>query len=89
MAQITEPLVRAILNGSGYTDNEVRQLAHAWLQHALSSEQAAPDLRKVAEAVQTECEQTARDMTLYTGYDVAERIRAIDIDALIESVKGK
>lgn len=31
MAQVTEAVARGILEGQGYTDNEVRQLAHAWL----------------------------------------------------------
>jgi hypothetical protein len=38
MAQITESLARSILNGSGFTVNEVKQLAHAWLaSHAAPS----------------------------------------------------
>lgn len=37
MAQITESLCRAILNDSGFTVNEVKRLAHAWL-----ASQAAP-----------------------------------------------
>ena len=31
MAQVTETVARGILAGHGYTDNEVRQLAHHWL----------------------------------------------------------
>ena len=31
MAQVTETVARGILAGNGYTDNEVRQLAHHWL----------------------------------------------------------
>lgn len=31
MAQVTETVARGILAGQGYTDNEVRQLAHHWL----------------------------------------------------------
>lgn len=31
MAQITQTVAQGILDGQGYTDNEVRQLAHFWL----------------------------------------------------------
>lgn len=37
MAQITESVCRGILNGQGYTDWEVKQLAHYWLHHQASN----------------------------------------------------
>ena len=41
MAQVTETVARGILAGHGYTDNEVRQLAHHWLaSHGQASSQA-------------------------------------------------
>ena len=43
MAQVTETVARGILAGHGYTDNEVRQLAHHWLaSHKQAPAQAAP-----------------------------------------------
>lgn len=43
MAQVTETVARGILAGQGYTDNEVRQLAHRWLaSHEQAPAQAAP-----------------------------------------------
>ena len=43
MAQVTETVARGILAGHGYTDNEVRQLAHHWLaSHEQAPAQAAP-----------------------------------------------
>lgn len=35
MAQVTDGVARDILNGQGYTDNEVKQLAHRWLQTSM------------------------------------------------------
>ena len=43
MAQVTKTVARGILAGQGYTDNEVRQLAHHWLaSHEQAPAQAAP-----------------------------------------------
>ena len=43
MAQVTETVARGILAGHGYTDNEVRQLAHHWLAtHGPAPAGAAP-----------------------------------------------
>lgn len=43
MAQVTETVARGILAGHGYTDNEVRQLAHHWLaSHEQAPAQTAP-----------------------------------------------
>ena len=47
MAQVTETVARGILAGHGYTDNEVRQLAHHWLA---SHGQALADAKALAEA---------------------------------------
>ncbi len=47
MAQVTETVARGILAGHGYTDNEVRQLAHHWLA---THGQAPADAKALAEA---------------------------------------
>lgn len=51
MAQITESVCRGILNGQGYTDWEVKQLAHYWLHHQAAKQERTPltddDIRKI------------------------------------------
>ena len=47
MAQVTETVARGILAGHGYTDNEVRQLAHHWLaSHGQAPAGAAEEIDK-------------------------------------------
>lgn len=48
MAQVTEAVARGILSGQGYTDNEVRQLAHHWLSTRRQTGYIASKARYVA-----------------------------------------
>lgn len=47
MAQVTEAVANGILAGQGYTDNEVRQLAHHWLSTRRQTGYIAPRDRYV------------------------------------------
>lgn len=51
MAQITQTVAQGILDGQGYTDNEVRQLAHFWLSARAPAESVLEDaLNRLLEA---------------------------------------
>ena len=53
MAQVTETVARGILAGHGYTDNEVRQLAHHWLaSHGQAPAETGNSVSAQADSVQ-------------------------------------
>lgn len=67
MAQVTEDLVRDILNGQGYTNNEVKQLAHFWLKH--NSASAEPTVNQsLADAEQAQEPVMADGKTKLSDY---------------------
>ena len=52
MAQVTETVARGILAGHGYTDNEVRQLAHHWLaSHGQAPSGATEEVENLRKAL--------------------------------------
>ena len=65
MAQVTETVARGILAGHGYTDNEVRQLAHHWLaSHGQAPAETGNSVSAQADSVQ---EDAARYRFLRDG----------------------
>ena len=66
MAQVTETVARGILAGHGYTDNEVRQLAHHWLAtHGQAPAKTGNSVSAQSDSVQ---EDAARESEYRRGY---------------------
>ena len=62
MAQVTETVARGILAGHGYTDNEVRQLAHHWLAtHGEAPASKIEGLTAAQESLGVEFERVLHD----------------------------
>ena len=62
MAQVTETVARGILAGQGYTDNEVRQLAHHWLaSHGQAPASKIEGLTAAQESLGVEFEKVLHD----------------------------
>lgn len=80
MAQVTQAVAQGILDGQGYTDNEVRQLAYRWLAaHSAPTTQAAPAAQ--GDALDAELGRVAMQFVdragdVHPGVDDAEAICA-------------
>ena len=95
MAQVTETVARGILAGHGYTDNEVRQLAHHWLAtHGQAPAKTGNSVSAQADSVQ---EDAARYRWLREGNDakhgaawhVAVNLYGCEWDAAIDAAMNK
>lgn len=83
MAQVTETVARGILAGHGYTDNEVRQLAHHWLathgqapatQQAGATKEHVRLVRVIADKIE---DGTLFRSGIYSNKDLARFVRNV------------
>lgn len=93
MAHMTDGIAKDILNGQGYTDHEVKQLAHHWLQTSQqqldtnSSQSNGPAHSPLPWRITEANEKKSREIVDAKGITVA-KLTALDMDNAELIVKG-